>query len=231
MTRGQALRYVGWQLLDRTGPRLLGAWLVAAVFCLPIRAAIPDPPLPPETLSMMFRSLHFQLACLAVVVLFHGIVAEDRAKGYYRFYLAKPVSPLWFYGQSAVLGIGATVAFSAGFVTIFSLGVRPLWDWQVLTSGVTLGLLIGGMLFALSTITQRDWVWMLVAIFATTVVRMRFPASESFLGRVLHAVLPPNHLTNEAALTVPQWAWVATWALGLFGVGLLVLKWRPLGED
>jgi hypothetical protein len=231
MMRGHAVRYVAWQLLDRTGPRLLAAWLVAAAFCLPIRATLPDPPPSPEMVSSLFRSLHFQLACLAVVVLFHGIVAEDRVKGYYRFYLAKPVSPLWFYGQSAALALGAMVAFSAGYVAIFSLGVRPVWDWHILTSGAALGLLIGGMLFALSTITQRDWVWMIAAIVATTMLRSRFPETESPAGRVLHVLLPPNHLTDERALTASAWAWVAAWAVGLFVLGLVVLRKRPLGED
>lgn len=231
MMRGRVLRYAAWQLLDRTGPRLLAAGLVAAAFCLPVRATLPNPPPPPEMVSALFRSMHFQLACLAVVVLFHGIVSEDRVKGYYRFYLAKPVSPLWFYGQSAALALGAMVTFSAAFVTIFSLWVRPVWDWRIVTSGAALGLLIGGMLFALSTITQRDWVWMIVAIVATTMLRSRFPSTESSVGRVLHILLPPNHLTDERALSAPEWAWLVAWAVGLFALGLVVLRLRPLGED
>jgi hypothetical protein len=232
MTRGAAVRYLGWQVLDRTGPRLLAAWLVVAALCVPMRMSLPggQPP-PPEALSSIFRTLHFQLACLAVVILFHGIVAEDRVKGYFRFYLAQPVSPLWFYGQSAMLAVLAMVTFSAGYVAIFSLAVVPVWDWRVLTSGLGLGLLIGGVMFALSTITQRDWIWMVVAIVAITMLRARFPRAKSPVGAMLHAVLPPNHLLNELALTVPQWVWVAAWAAALFALGMLVLRKRPLGED
>jgi hypothetical protein len=84
--RGSVWRYLGWQVRDRTGPRLLAAWLVVAALCLPLEFSQPD-----RAARSMFQSLHFQLACLAVIVLFHGIVAEDRVKGYYRFNLAKPV--------------------------------------------------------------------------------------------------------------------------------------------
>jgi hypothetical protein len=231
MMRGNAVRYVGWQLLDRTGPRLLTAWLIVAGLCAPMGLGRPDRAANPELLQTLFQNLHFQLACLAVIILFHGIVAEDRVKGYYRFYLAKPVSPLWFYGQSAGLAVAAMVLFSAGFVAIFSLLVVPLWDWHVLASGAVLGLLVGGMLFALSTITQRDWLWMVVAMVGTSVLRSRFPRARSTVGWVLHVVLPPNHLTNETTLSAAEWAWVAVWAVGFLAIGMAVLRRRPLGED
>ena len=50
-------------------------------------------------------------------------------------------------------------------------------------------------------------------------------------GRVLHAVLPPNHLVDERVLSLGQWAWVGGWGVGLFLLGLLILRRRPLGED
>jgi hypothetical protein len=232
MMRGAAVRYLGWQLVDRTGPRLLAGWLVAVGLCVLLHfASTGGPAPPPEVVSSMFRTVHFQLACLAVVILFHGIVAEDRVKGYFRFYLAQPVSPLWFYGQSAMLAVLAMVIFSAGYVAIFSLAVVPVWDWRVLTSGLALALLIGGVMFALSTVTQRDWIWMVVAIVGIATLRSRFPRAKSPFGAVLHAVLPPNHLLNELALTLRQWVWVATWAAALFALGMLVLRKRPLGED
>jgi hypothetical protein len=231
MMRGHAVRYLGWQLLDRTGPRLLSAWLVVVGLCAPLAFARPDRPVPPQALESMFQALHFQLACLAVIILFHGIVAEDRVKGYYRFYLAKPVSPLWFYGQSAALAVVAMVGFSGGFVAIYSLLVAPVWDWHVMVSGAALGLLVGGLLFALSTVTQRDWLWAVIALVVTSVLRSRFPRGESAVGQVLHVVLPPNHLTNETALSGSEWAWVAAWALGFVALGMAVLRQRPLGED
>ncbi len=231
MTRGEVLRYLGWQVRDRTGPRILVPWLITAAICLPLHFAMTsDGPPSPEPLGRMVQGLYFQLACLAVVVLFHGIVAEDRTKGYYRFYLAKPVSPLWFYGQSFVLAVVGMLVFTAGFLTIFSLAVHPAWHWRLLTSGAALGLLIGGMIFAFSTVSSLDWLWMIGAVIAASYLRARFPRGESALGKVLHAVLPPNQLVDEATLTAGEYAWVAGWGIGLFALGLLVLRRRPLGE-
>ncbi len=232
MTRGEVLRYLGWQVRDRTGPRILVGWLIVAALCLPLHFAVKDDPPPsPETLAGMVHGMYVQLAGLAVVILFHGIVAEDRTKGYYRFYLAKPVSPLWFYGQSYVLAVAGMLVFTAGFLAIFSVAVIPAWHWRLLTTGAALGLLIGGMIFALSTVTARDWIFMILAIITSTALRARFPSDRSTLGKVLNAVLPPNQLTDEATLTAGEWAWVAGWGIGLFAIGLLVLRRRPLGED
>ncbi len=231
MMRGQAARYLGRMFVDRTGPRILVSWIIVAAICLPLHFVVKNSPPPPAQLGNMVQGMHTQLAFLAVVVLFHGIVAEDRVKGYYRFYLAKPVSPLWFYGQSYLLAQAAMVVFTAGFLAIFSLSVTPAWEWGLLTSAVALGVLIGGMIFALSTVTQRDWIWMLVMAILISVLRARFPKERSTLGRVVNAVLPPNHLVDEKSLSLGQWAWVIGWGVGLFLVGLWVLRSRPLGED
>jgi len=231
MMRGHALRYLGWQVWDRTGPRVLVMWLIASVICLPLHFAAAQNPQPPAQIQSMAQQLHFQLAILAVVVLFHGIVGEDRQKGYYRFYLAKPVSPLHFYGQSALLALLAMLTFTTGFLVMFSLAVAPAWEWRLLVSSLSLGLLIGGMIFFISTLSMLDWMWMTAVVIAASYLRNRFPRDDSTLGRVLHAVLPPNHLVDERVLTVEQWAWIGGWGLGLFALGLLVLRFRPLGED
>jgi hypothetical protein len=228
--RGQALRYIGWQIWDRAGPRLLVSLTIVAAVCLPLHFAMKDRPPPPEQLTAVMRALYQQFAGIAVVVFFHGIVSEDRTKGYFRFYLAKPASPLWLYGQAFVLSVLGVLAFSAGFLAIFSLAVRPVWEWPLMLNGLALALLLGGLIFCFSPLTRHDWLWMLIAIVASTVLRGRFPAAQSTFGRVLEAALPPNQLLFES-LTARQWAWLGGWGLGLFIIGLLILRWRPLGED
>lgn len=226
-----AFRYLGWMVLDRTGPRLLAPLLIVAAMCVSISLAMGDDRPPPSQIAQIAEGMYFQFACVAVVVLFHGIVAEDRTRGFYRFYLAKPVSPLWFYGQSAFLALVSMLIYTAGFLAIFSFTIGPVWEWKLAVTGAALGLLIGGMMFALSTVTPRDWMWMIVAIGVTSILRHRFPKDASPFGGFLHAILPPNHLTDETSLTTGQWAWLIGWSLGLFALGLLVLRKRPLGED
>ncbi len=231
MMRGEALRYAGWQIWDRTGPRLLGSLVMAAAVSLPLHFAMRNSPPPRDMLSNMVAQMHLQFAFVSMVLLFNGIVAEDRSKGYFRFYLAKPASPLWFYGQSYLLAVAAMPLWSAGFVTIFSLAVSPLWPWHLVPMALAQGLLLGGLVFAFSTaLGQRDGMWMIVALTATSLLRAWYPASDSALGRVLHVVLPPTHLLDER-LTASQWVWLGSWGIGLFALGLVVLRVRPLGED
>lgn len=229
--RGNAFRYLGQQFIDRTGPRIVVAWIIVAAICLPVHFMQRNNPMPSAQLGTIAQSIHFQVACLAMIALFHGIVAEDRSRGYYRFYLAKPVSPLWFYGQSQVLAILAMLIFTAGFLGIFSLAVAPAWHWELLVPSLTLGILVGSLVFALSTVTTRDWILMIVIVIAISVTRHRFPAAQSTLGAVLNAVLPPNHLVGDTSLTAAHWAWIGGWGLGFFLLGLAVLRYRPLGED
>ena len=230
MMRGQALRYLGWMTFDRTMPRLLACWVIIAAICLPMHFAMRNSAPPPEVLAGMVRQLHTQFVWISVLVIFHGIIAEDRTRGFYRFYLAKPVSPLWFYGQSYVLGLAATVLYSAGFAVIFSLMVKPAWSFAYMKNGLANGLLVGGLLFVFSALMARDWFGMVVILVATAILRGRYPADASTTGKVLNAVLPPIHLMNGNP-TAAQWAWIAAWGLGFVALGLLVLRRRPLGED
>ena len=229
--RGAAFRYLGQQVIDRTGPRILVSWIIVAAICLPVHFMVKQSSPPPAQLTLMVTSIHFQVASIAMIALFHGIVAEDRSRGYYRFYLAKPVSPLWFYGQSYVLAILGMLVFTAGYLAIFSLAVAPTWHWQLLVPSLTLGILVGSMVFVLSTVTTRDWILMIVLVILISMLRHRFPKEQSTLGTIINVVLPPNHFVGDTALTTWQWAWVVGWSLALFLAGLAILRYRPLGED
>jgi hypothetical protein len=230
MIRGQALRYAGWQIWDRTGPRLLASLLIVAFICLPLHFAVRHSAPPPEILAQMAHGLHSQFGWITAIVLFHGIVAEDRTRGFFRFYLAKPVSVTWFYGQAHLLAVLATATWSAGFIVMFSLAVHPAWNWGLVLNGLALGLLLGGLLFFFSTITGRDWLAALGVVLIAALTRARWPGADSSLGKVLDAVLPPTHLLGTS-LTAGQWVWLGGWSLGLFALGLLILRRRPLGED
>ncbi len=230
MIQGEATRYVGWQVLDRTGPRLLVSWVIAAAVCLPMHFALQHSQMTPRDLAVMARGMHDQFAWVAAIVIFHGIVAEDRTRGFFRFYLAKPVSPIWFYGQSHVLAVLAMVSWSAGFIGLFSLAVRPIWDWSLVASGLAMGLLLGGLLFFFSTVTARDWVVTLGVALIASLLRARFPRADGLLGKAIDAGLPPTHLIG-VRLSAWQWVWLGVWSVALVIAGLAVLRRRPLGED
>ncbi len=232
MMRGQALRYLGWQVVDRTGPRVVGCWFIAGAMLLLIgqtmrrMAEMP----PAADVERVMVEVHRQFAFIFAIILAHGIVSEDRIRGYFRFYLAKPVSAVWFYGQSAALALAGMAAVSAGFVLLAAAFLRPVWAWHLVGQGLAVYALVGMLTHVASTVSSRDWLWAIVVLVVSSILRHRYPAAGSATGRVLNALLPPNHLLSEAALTTGQWLWLGGWCAGLFALTLLILRTRTFGE-
>lgn len=230
--RGHALRYLGWQLLDRAGPRVLGGWFVAAGFLSILYMATRRDMPSPEQVEMILGQMHFQLGFIFLLLLMNGIVAQDRLQGFFRFYLAKPVSPVWFYGQHALLAFAGMLAASSFFITAGSLLLRPVWPWHLLAPATAMFLLFGMGIFLCSTFVKHDWLLAGVVLIAAAIAKDRWPRSSGRLGEVLHSALPPTHLMGwNKVPDAGQWAWIAAWGLGMFSVALLVLRLRPLGED
>jgi hypothetical protein len=230
--RGQALRYSGWMLADRHVPRLLGSLAMGAAMLLPIWVASSRSDIPASAAANFEAQMHQTVAFIAALLCANGIISVDRYQNYFRFYLAKPVSPLWFYGEHIVLAGVTMVAVSAGYVTVFATTVQPLWTWALLQRALVLWLLIGMPIVLLSTVSRHDWLWGIVPWLLSSILRGRWPTGESTLGDVLHAVLPPYHyMGNEPQLTAAAWLWMGGWALGFFALTLLILARRPLAED
>lgn len=230
--RGQAFRYTGYMLLDRHVPRLLGSITMAAALLLPIWIAVSRHDLPPAQAANLQAQMHQTVAFIAALLCANGIISVDRFQNYFRFYLAKPVSPLWFYGEQIVLAGITVVAVSAAYVVVFAATVTPLWTWALLQRALALWLLIGMPIVAFSALSRHDWLWGIVPWLLAAVLRGHWPRGESTVGDVLHAVLPPYHLMgNEAVLTASGWLWMAAWALGFFALTLVLLAWRPMAED
>jgi hypothetical protein len=153
-------------------------------------------------------------------------------QNFFRFYLAKPVSPLWFYGEHVVLAGLTLLAASAGFVALFSLTVHPIWSFGLVQRALVLWLLIGMPIVVCSTLSRHDWLWGIVPWLLSATLRGRWPKDQSTIGDVLHAVLPPYHLAgSESVITTAGWLWIVGWALGFFALTLLLLARRPLAED
>jgi hypothetical protein len=232
MMRGRALRYLGWQAVDGAVPRLLANLTIAVALCWVAGRAIGQDPMPDARLRVIITQLHLQLAFVFVLLFMHGLVSIDRAQGYYRFYLAKPVSPVWFYGQAIALALLGTLGASAGYVIISSWLIRPLWVWSVLPQTFAVFALYGMLMFVFGMFSRHDWLLAMVAMLMASALRQHWPAAESRLGRVIEAVLPPSQFigSNEHPTTA-QWLWIGGWGVGLVALGLLIVWRRPLGED
>jgi len=115
----------------------------------------------PRTAAMaadVLRTVVGQFSWMVVLVATAGIVASDVSKGYYRSMFAEPVSPAGYYLQRWVVG-GLAVA---AFVPVLGLGIFVTvgsfpFSAQLLTRLMILYLLLGGLVFLLSTLLSSDW--------------------------------------------------------------------------
>lgn len=232
MSRGGVVRYLGWQIMDRTALRLIACLIISAAIMVPIRVGTRTGPPAPEMAVQLLTALHQQFAFVFMLLFTNGIIAEDRRLGFFRFYFAKPVSPLWFYAQHIGLGLVAMLAASAAFATMFALTIAPVWHFSIMANALALFLLAGMLVVMFSALSRYDWLWMFAVLAVASTARGRWPAGESTLGSVLHAVLPPNHLIGASVQPDRAgWLWIGAWALGLFALTMLLLARRPLGED
>jgi hypothetical protein len=229
---GHALRYVWWQVRDRTVPRLAVCLVIAALMALPAYLGMRDRHVPADLASQMVASAHGQAALIFSFIMAGGIIAQDRMQGWYRFYLAKPVSPAWFYGQSIALTWLGMLAASAGFLLLFSSILDVPWSWRSFRQGAITFALIGMLVVAWSSIIRRDWIAALGTFFVIALLRDVADNRSGILWSALSAILAPFGLINsQRALSAGDVAGIVAWSLGLFALALVTLRRRPLGED
>jgi hypothetical protein len=164
-----------------------------------------------------------------------GIVSADFTAGYHRNLFARPVSPALYYLQRWLLG-GVAVAVG---VVIVGLAVSarlhtPMIDPALLAQTGLEYLLLGGLVFVLSTFTRRDW---LVALFVV-VFHGSLSAGQAIglasgpVGRLFYAALPPFHLVGPRH-PIPDGAGllqVGCYGLALVLGALAMLRWRALAS-
>ena len=123
-------------------------------------------------------------------------------------------------------------ALKAGYVVLASWLIKPLWPWTLVLHAVAQFALFGLLLFVISMLTKHDWLFLILIMVLCLFLRARWPAAKGGIGPVLNAVLPPVHLIGWDVLPAgSQWLWLAGWSLGLFLVGLAILRFRPIGES
>ncbi len=224
------IRYVGWMTRDLVyGPMLWMLGLMAITLWL--NPGINGTPLVyPDRLITLF-----------VVLATAGMISRDFAGGYHRTLFAKPISPPLYYLQRWLLGalgvIAVTTLFAFGTYIRFDL---PLQIADLIAQTALAYLLIGGVIFFLSTITRRDW---LIAVLLLSIHsalgsvvnnalwKSALSALTYRLAEVTYSVLPPFHLVgaNQPMAWNGSSAHAALYGVGLMLAGLAILRWRALG--
>jgi hypothetical protein len=238
------IRYAKWQSLDFALDRGRSSLVIIALFWL--QAGIATRSLGPEVtldnrrlygeamLAQMIPLLGFVLVLFAT----NGIVAADRKSGAFRLLLGKPVSAAAYYGQAYALhgfGMLATAAvFLAGFGVIAPAGI----SWGAIVVFALYYILLGGIGFALSTVSRFDWASTAAVWVVTLMVRSMLPLEARWYGIAADALLPPTHVLADASDAVMRGAMPGAAALlrvvgyGAIAVmlGLLRLRRRPFDE-
>lgn len=164
-----------------------------------------------------------------------GMVSADFGLGYYRTLFARPLSPPLYYLQRWFLGGLAVLLATAllGLAAAARIGTE-ISTGRVLAQSALHYLLLGGVVFLLSTVTRRDWLIavLIIAAHAGLGVARSFGAAVSGAAALLYAILPPFRLA-DAAEPVPAGGdllHVLLYGVGLVGAALAVIRLRPLAR-
>jgi hypothetical protein len=227
------VRYIPWMvrdLLAAQGAVLLAigamAWLIMSRVT-PAPAAGSGPNIVQMALQQI--ALPFLLFCAA------AIVSNDRVHGYYRSFFSRPLTPSGYYFTRWVLG-GVVFLLIVPVLTLglsLAFGGFPI-AWNVVKQLALNYLLLGGLIFFLSTVVRADWLLgLLILILQATLHAVRRGGVDlpTIWDSVLK-ILPPFNL---AAITSPvptgaALAHVVLYGAGFVTAGVLVLHLRPLGS-
>jgi hypothetical protein len=228
------IRYAGWMGWDLVrGPGLL-MLIVGALAALLINSLTVVTSGSGGETAVLLGILDFTVTIFALLAT-AGIVSTDFSMGYYRPLFARPVSPPLYYLQRWVLGglLALVVTGAVALASALRLGA-DLPIGRVLIQAALCYLLLGGLVFLLSTVTRRDWLIavLILAAYASLGLARALGAAGSGAAAVLYAVLPPLRLVDvsDPVPTGGNLMHVLLYGAGLVVAALVVIRFRPLAR-
>jgi hypothetical protein len=200
-------------------------WLIMGRIT-PAPSASQGPGMVEGALSQM--SLPFLLYCSA------AIVSNDRAHGYYRSFFSRPMSPAWYYFIRFLLGGVFFLLISPVLTLGMSLAIGSFpYSWTILSQLALSYLLLGGLIFFLSTIMRYDWLFGLLVLMMQGVLHA-LKRNGVDLGAIWDSVLTILPPIYQASMNSPLpkgsgLTHVVLYGTGLVVAGLVLLRLRPLG--
>lgn len=230
---GLPVRYLGWMARDvARGP---GLFYLAIAALFSYLAGQSDAPRTAAAAGDALRNVVGQFSWMVVLVATAGMVASDVSKGFYRSMFAEPVTPAGYYLQRWLVGALAVGAFVplVGAGIFAALGSFP-FSPALLTRLMLLYLLLGGLVFLLSTVLRSDWLIALLLFVLQTALQaaQRGGVELGIITRNLARALPPFHL-GSITTTYPsslELTHALLYGLGLVVTAMVVLTHRPMGS-
>ena len=265
MSRARVGAYALWQLRDYLKDRGVPTLIVATLSAYLSLSAIFEPEVRGPIMSILrdrfgtaeaaqaawmthvnfaFLSTTLNaLVFLGALFAMNGIVANDRKLGFYRFLFSKPVTPSRYYGQAFLVHWAGFMLVMTLLGLLYGLILSPIITQRLL---VVIGLMFiaySGIAFLLSAAARWDWLSLVAAAVAATLLWDRFGASTHPIAKLLY-LLPPLDRANEVYLSVSgtpvmgsappggiPWAllvWLTSYGVVCYLAGLVVLRYRRL---
>lgn len=227
-------RYAGWMVRDLAfGPGLLMAALTLLAALLVSRVQVTGP-LGDAARAASLAVLDWTAIALTLLAT-GGVVSADFAIGHQRTLFAKPVSPPLYYLQRwLIAGVAVLIGSAVVAQTIASRFGMALLGPGFVARLALLYLVIGGLVFLMSTLIRGDWLAVAALLAWQTLMGMAHSMGmeRGPIGAVLELLLPPRQLLHLGD-PLPDGAGllqlVGYGAAALLGA-LAVLRWRPLAR-
>jgi ABC-type transport system involved in multi-copper enzyme maturation permease subunit len=228
------LRYAGWTAWDVARGPGLGMVVVGALAALLI-TSLNVVTSGTSGDSMVFLGILDFAVTIFVLLATAGMVSADFGSGYYRTLFARPVHPPLYYLQRWLLGAVAVLLVSSGVGAAAAARIgTALPIGRVLAQAALSYLLLGGLVFLLSTVTRRDWLIavLVIAAHAGLGLARSLGAAASGIAGLLYSVLPPISLVdmNEPVPTGSSLLHVLLYGGALVSLALGVIRFRPLAR-
>jgi ABC-type multidrug transport system permease subunit len=240
MTRGRMMAYARYQVLDFLVQRAALPTIVIGAFgLLTWYASRGQGGMAGDGAAAFataqFRTFGSLFVALAGFIGIGRIVSEDRAGGTVRFLFSKPMSHPGYYVQQWILN-GLTLTALAGLLgAAWQAATVPQHVGGLMLTMAMAWVLLGGIGFLLSALTNADLVAIVGVYVATGLLRALRDLPESPLpGWVsqLVRVLPPTqklddvreHLLAGAGMPWAHAAHVLLYGVAAFALGLVVLR-------
>jgi hypothetical protein len=160
----------------------------------------------------VFKELFTMFSSVAPMIAMTGIVSTDRTSGYTRFLFAKPLSPVRYYLQAAVVRwLGVLVVAHVLMLGWSFYAPLPAYSWRAIAALTCLFVAIGGMVFLLSVVSRYDGLIAIVLLLVSAIAWDKWEHAGGF-KQALTYLLPPISKLGE----------IPNWFVGVNGQGSVV---------
>jgi ABC-type transport system involved in multi-copper enzyme maturation permease subunit len=196
------MAYARWQLLDYLWQRLLLPLFLAAMltfFTLYSVTEMSSKPgfwAAPDGMRFAMNMLRQAMGTfipLAVLMAMNGVVAQDRQKGYFRFFFSKPVPVTGFYLSAFVIHLAVAAAAAGAVAAVIGAFSAPQPVFGTAMACALTFVLLGSLMFLLSTLTYQDGIVFIAVWLGTLLIRQVEPTRTA--GHWMHTAvrfLPPT---------------------------------------